>query len=37
LPENGNGRTLDFDDLEHYAKVVSVLTQTIELMQKLML
>ncbi len=29
------GRTLEFDDLEHYAKVVSALLQTIELMQKI--
>ncbi|MEJ7700897.1 MAG: type ISP restriction/modification enzyme [Pyrinomonadaceae bacterium] len=29
------GRTLAFDDLEHYAKVVSALWQTIELMQKI--
>ncbi|MBA3631494.1 MAG: N-6 DNA methylase [Acidobacteria bacterium] len=29
------GRTLLFDDLEHYAKVVSALSQTIELMQKI--
>ena len=29
------GRTLSFDDLEHYAKVVSALSQTIELMQKI--
>ena len=29
------GRTLNFDDLEHYAKVVSALSQTIELMQKI--
>ncbi len=29
------GRTLAFDDLEHYAKVVSALSQTIELMQKI--
>jgi predicted helicase len=29
------GRTLSFDDLEHYAKVVSALWQTIELMQKI--
>jgi hypothetical protein len=26
------GRTLSFDDLEHYAKVVTALSQTIELM-----
>ncbi len=26
------GRTLAFDDLEHYAKVVSALSQTIKLM-----
>ena len=29
------GRTLDFHDLEHYAKVVSALSQTIELMRKI--
>ena len=29
------GRTLIFDDLEHYAKVVSALSQTIELMQRI--
>ncbi len=29
------GRTLAFDDLEHYSKVVSALSQTIELMQKI--
>ncbi len=29
------GRTLASDDLEHYAKVVSALSQTIELMQKI--
>ncbi len=29
------GRTLSFDDLEHYAKVVSALSQTIELMEKI--
>jgi len=29
------GRTLNFDDLEHYAKVVSALSQTIELMQNI--
>ncbi len=29
------GRTLDFDDLEHYAKVVSALSKTIELMQNI--
>ncbi|CAN5551991.1 DNA methyltransferase [soil metagenome] len=29
------GRTLEFDDLEHYSKVVSALLQTIELMQKI--
>ena len=29
------GRTLDFDDLEHYAKVVSALSQTNELMEKI--
>ncbi|MDQ3129837.1 MAG: DNA methyltransferase, partial [Acidobacteriota bacterium] len=28
-------RTLNFDDLEHYAKVVAALSQTIELMQKI--
>ncbi len=26
------GRLLDFDDLEHYAKVVAALSQTVELM-----
>ncbi len=29
------GRTLAFDDLEHYAKVVSALSQTIELMSEI--
>ncbi len=29
------GRMLNFDDLEHYAKVVSALSQTIELMEKI--
>ena len=29
------GRTLAFDDLEHYAKVVAALSQTIELMQSI--
>ena len=29
------GRTLNFDDFEHYAKVVAALSQTIELMQSI--
>jgi predicted helicase len=29
------GRTLIFDDLEHYAKIVSALSQTIEIMEKI--
>ncbi|MGI9034926.1 MAG: hypothetical protein ACR2GD_02690 [Pyrinomonadaceae bacterium] len=29
------GRTLAFDDLEHYAQVVSALSQTIEIMEKI--
>ncbi len=33
LLKNRKGRTLVFDDLEHYTKVVSALSQTIELMQ----
>ena len=29
------GRRLRFNDLEHYSKIVSALSQTIELMQKI--